>query len=92
MSHIKSPTQTKKKSFNTEITYYLIIQKEYALRELTQLYSFTGLQVIQMTPHTENTTKEQKDFHLKNQITKSTTTKNNNKKSRSKYISKRKKK
>ena len=61
---------------NNLLPYY---PKEYALRELTQLYSFTGLQVIQNDPHTENTTKEQKDFHLKNQITKSTTTKNNTK-------------
>ena len=74
---------------NNLLPYY---PKEYALRELTQLYSFTGLQVIQNDPHTENTTKEQKDFHLKNQITKSTTTKKQYKKSRSKYISKRKKK
>ena len=28
--------------------------KEYALRELTQLYSFTGLKVIQNHRHTEN--------------------------------------
>ena len=74
---------------NNLLPYY---PKEYALRELTQLYSFTGLQVIQNDTHTENTTKEQKDVHLKNQITKSTTTKKQHKKSRSKYISKRKKK
>ena len=74
---------------NNLLPYY---PKEYALRELTQLYSFTGLKVIQNDPHTENTTKEQKDFHLKNQITKSTTTKKQYKKFRSKYISKRKKK
>ena len=61
---------------NNLLPYY---PKEYALRELTQLYSFTGLKVIQNDPHTENTTKEQKDFHLKNQNTKSTTTKNNTK-------------
>ena len=65
MSHIKSPTQTKKKSFNTENNLLPYYPKEYALREQTQLYSFTGLQVIQNDPHTENTTKEQKDFHLK---------------------------
>ena len=61
---------------NNQLSYY---PKEYALRELTQLYSFTGLKVIQNDPHTENTTKEQEDFHLKNQNTKSTTTKNNTK-------------
>ena len=47
MSHIKLPTQTKKKSFqhrNNLLPYY---PKEYALRELTQLYSFTGLKIIQ---------------------------------------------
>ena len=74
---------------NNLLPYY---PKEYALRELTQLYSFTGLQVIQNDPHTENTTKEQNDIHLGNQNTKSTTTKKQYKKSRSKYISKRKKK
>ena len=54
--------------------------KEYALRELTQLYSFTGLKFIQNHPHTENKTKEQNDIHLENQNTKSTTTKNITKK------------
>ena len=61
---------------NNLLPYY---PKEYALRELTQLYSFTGLKVIQNDPHTENTTKEQNDIHLGNQNTKSTTTKNNTK-------------
>ena len=51
MSHIKLPTQTKKKSFNIETTYYLITQKNTPLRELTQLYSFTGLKIIQNEPH-----------------------------------------
>ena len=54
--------------------------KEYALRELTQLYSFTGLKVIQNHPHTENKINEQNDFHLEKQNKKSTTTKNNRKK------------
>ena len=62
---------------NNLLPYY---PKEYALRELTQLYSFTGLKVIQINPHMENTTKEQNDIHLENQNTKSTTTKNITKK------------
>ena len=63
---------------NNLLPYY---PKEYALRELTQLYSFTGLKVIQNTPpHTENKTKEQHDIHLENQNKKSTITKNNTKK------------
>ena len=41
--------------------------KEYALRELTQLYSFTGLKVIQNHPHTENEINEQNDIHLEKQ-------------------------
>ena len=59
---------------NNLLPYY---PKEYALRELTQLYSFTGLKVIQNNPHTENKTKEQHDIHLENQNKKSTKTKNN---------------
>ena len=70
MSHIKSSTQ------NNLLPYY---PKEYALRELTQLHSFTGLKVIQNDPHPENTAKEQNDIHLGNKNTKSTTTKNNTK-------------
>ena len=62
---------------NNILPYY---PKEYALRELTQLYFFTGLKIIQNNPHTENETKEQHDNHLKNQNKKSTTTKNNTKK------------
>ena len=62
---------------NNLLPYY---PKEYALREITQLYSFTGLKVIQNYPHTENKTKEQHDIHLENQNKKSTTTKNNTKK------------
>ena len=74
-------TDSDKKEFvqhrNNLLPYY---PKEYALRELTQLYSFTGLKVIQNNPHTENKTKEQHDIHLENQNKKSTTTKNNTKK------------
>ena len=74
---------------NNLLPYY---PKEYALRELTQSYSFTGLKVIQNNPHMEKTTKEQNDNHLENQSTKSIATKKHYKKARSKYISKRKKK
>ena len=77
MSHIKLPTQTKKKSFkhrNNLLPYY---PKEYALRELTQLYSFTGLKIIQNEPHLKNT--EQNDNPTENQNTKPTATKNNTK-------------
>ena len=35
---------------NNLLPYY---PKEYALRELTQLYSFTGLQIVQNKPQTE---------------------------------------
>ena len=87
MSHIKLPTQTKKKSFNIEhlLPYY---PKEYALRELTQLYSFTGLKIIQNEPHLKNT--EQNDNPTENQNTKPTATKNNTQ--NHKRISKTKKK
>ena len=62
---------------NNLLPYY---PKEYALRELTQLYSFTGLKVIQNHPHTENEVNEQNDIHLEKQNKKSTTTKNSRKK------------
>ena len=62
---------------NNLLPYY---PKEYALRELTQLYSFTGLKVIQNNPHTENETKDQHDIHPENQNKKSTTIKHNTKK------------
>ena len=54
--------------------------KEYALRELTQLYSFAGLKVIENHPHTEKETNEQNDIHHGKQNTKPTTTQNNTKK------------
>ena len=41
--------------------------KEYALRKLTQLYSFTGLKVIQNHPHTEKEIDEQHNVHHQNQ-------------------------
>ena len=51
--------------------------KEYALRELTQLYSFTGLKNIQN--HTEKEIDEQHNVHHKNQNQKQTTSQNNTK-------------
>ena len=62
---------------NNLLPYY---PKEYALRELTQLYSFTGLKVIQNHPHTEKEINEQNDIYHKKQNTKPTTTQNNTKK------------
>ena len=52
---------------NNLLPYY---PKEYALRELTQLYSFTGLKIIQNEPHLKNT--EQNDNPTENQNTKPT--------------------
>ena len=49
--------------------------KEYALRELTQLYSFTGLKVIQN--HIEKEINEQRNVHHEEQNSKQTTTQNN---------------
>ena len=51
--------------------------KEYALRELTQLYSFTGLKVIQNHPHTEKEINEQDNIHHKKQNQNQTTAQNN---------------
>ena len=59
---------------NNLLPYY---PKEYALRELTQLYSFTGLKVIQN--HTEKQIDEQHTVHHKNQIQKQTISQNNTK-------------
>ena len=74
---------------NNLLPYY---PKDYALRELTQLYSFTGLKVIQNHPHTENEINEQNDSHLEKQNKKPTTTQNNTKKLDQKNSSKRKEK
>ena len=41
--------------------------KEYALRKLTQLYSFTGLKVTQNHPHTEKEIDEQHNIHHEKQ-------------------------
>ena len=49
---------------NNLLPYY---SKEYALRELTQLYSFTGLKVIQNHPHTEKEIDKQHNIHQENQ-------------------------
>ena len=62
---------------NNLLPYY---PKEYALRELTQLYDFTGLKVIQNYPHTENEINKQNDIHLEKQNKKPTTIQNNTKK------------
>ena len=60
---------------NNLLPYY---PKEYALRELTQLYSFTGLKIIQNHPNTEEID-EQHNIHHEKQNTKPTTTQNNTK-------------
>ena len=49
---------------NNLLPYY---PKEYALRELTQLYSFACLKVIQNHPHTEKEIDEQDNVHRENQ-------------------------
>ena len=53
--------------------------KEYALRELTQLYCFTDLKVIQNHPHTEKEIDKQNNVHHENQNQKQTKAKNNQK-------------
>ena len=53
--------------------------KEYALRELPQLYSFTGLKIIQNHTHTEKETNVQDNIHHEKQNQKQTTTQNNTK-------------
>ena len=62
---------------NNLLPYY---PKEYALRELTQLYSFSSLKIIQNHPHTGKQIDEQNDIHHGKQNTKPTTTQNNTKK------------
>ena len=61
---------------NNLLPYY---PKEYALRELTQLYSFTGLKVIQNHSHTEKEIHEQHNVHNEKLKQKQTTTQNNTK-------------
>ena len=53
--------------------------KECALRELTQLYSFIGLKIIQNHSHTEKELDEQHSVHHEKQNPKPTTTQNNTK-------------
>ena len=59
---------------NNLLPYY---PKEYALRELIQLYSFTGLKVVQN--HTDKETNEQDNVHHEKQNQKQTTNQNNTK-------------
>ena len=59
---------------NNLLIYY---PKEYALRELPQLYFFTGLKVIQNHPNTEKEIDEQHKVHHEKQNQKQTTTQNN---------------
>ena len=61
---------------NDLLPYY---PKEYALHELTQLYSFTGLKIIQNHPHTEKEIDEQHNVHHEKQNQKQTTIQNNTK-------------
>ena len=61
---------------NNLLPYY---PKEYALRELTHLYSFTGLKVIQNHSHTEKEIDEQHNVHHEKQNQKQTTTQINTK-------------
>ena len=58
---------------NSLLPYY---PKEYALRELTQLYSFTGLKVIQNDTYTEQETNVHDDIHHKQNQKQNTTHKN----------------
>ena len=60
---------------NNLLPYY---PKEYALRKLTQLYSFTGLKFFQNHTHTEQETNIQDNVHHK-QNQKQNTTQNNTK-------------
>ena len=58
---------------NNLLPYY---PKEYALRELTQLYSFTGLKVIQNNTYTEQETNVHDDIQHKQNQKLNTTHKN----------------
>ena len=61
---------------NNLLPYY---PKEYAFCELTQLYSFTGLKVIQNHTHTEKETNVQDNVRHEKQNQKQTTTQNKTK-------------
>ena len=58
---------------NNLLPYY---PKEYALRDLTQLYYFTGLKVIQNNTYTEQKTNVHDDIHHKQNQKQNTTHKN----------------
>ena len=58
---------------NNLLPYY---PKEYALRELTQLYSLTGLEIIQKNTHREQETNVHDDIHQKQHQKQNTTHKN----------------
>ena len=73
---------------NNPLSYY---PKEYALRKLTLLYSFTDLKTFQNHPHTEKEINEQNDIHHGKQKDKPTTTQNNRKKLDQKISQKEKK-
>ena len=74
--------------FNNLSPYY---PKEYALRELTQLYSFTGLKFIQNHTHTEQETNVQDNMHHEKQNQKQNTTQKNTKTPETKISQKEKK-
>ena len=52
-----------------------MLPKEYALSELTQLYSFTVLKIIQNNTHTEQETNVHDDIHHKQNQKQNTTRK-----------------
>ena len=66
--------------------------KEYALRELTQLYSFTGLKNIQIHAHKEKEIAEQHNIHQENHNQTQIKAKNNKKKYKTKKYLKKKEK
>ena len=73
----KLTDSTKKRNCSTSKQVITSHPKEYALREFTQLYSFTALKVIQN--QTEKETNEQDNVHHEKQNQKQTTTQNNTK-------------
>ena len=86
----KLTDSTKKKIVQHRNNLLPFYPKEYALRELTQLFSFTGLKVIQSHTHTEQETNVQDNVHHKpNQ--KKNTTQNNTKRQTQKYFKKKEK-
>ena len=73
---------------NNLLPYY---PKEYALRELTQLYSFTGLKVIQNHSHTEKEIDEQHNVHHEKKIRNKPKLKTIQKRQTQKYLKKKEK-